>query len=85
MGFPYPYARSTRARTQGLDGERRFEQAVCDALQCVADAIAQHRLWWRLAVGYLACVFASELASPAMFWAAISIYCASEMIRSQLQ
>ena len=38
-----------------------LEEAVCSLLRAHTDAVATYRLWWRLAVGYLACVFGVEL------------------------
>ena len=42
-----------------------LEEVACSLLRAQTDAVATHRLWWRLAAGYLACVFGTELLACA--------------------
>lgn len=38
-----------------------FEGGVCSLMRAHTNAVATHRLWWRIPAGYLACVFGTEV------------------------
>lgn len=42
-----------------------LEAAASSLMRAQTDALATHRLWWRLAAGYLVCVFGAELCMHA--------------------
>ena len=55
------HAMPTKPAPGGQTWKSALEEAACSLLRAQTDAVATHRLWWRLAAGYLACVFGAEL------------------------